>query len=402
MKGTEREHQTSGVAREEHANFEFNLRELAGSMGDFGILFPLAIGFIAVNGMDPAGLFIVMGLTNIALGLIYRLPMPLEPKKVIAATAISQEWPPALIHASALGLGLTWFLLVVTGLLRRIVSITSLFLVRGIQIALGVILGWRAVQLMAPAPLLGLVAVALVLLLRESRYAPAALVLMALGLGIMAWRGELQQVVAFDVTLPALTLPRLDEVWRAMVLAGFAQIPLSLTNAVIAAAALIRDYFPKKAVSERKLMVNMGAMNVIGSFFGGMPMCHGAQGLAGQYYFGARTGGTPILEGLIEISFGLFLSRSIANILTAFPMPLIGGMMFMVAVQLGREAVKLRGWQLGLAATTAALSVATNMAVGFIVGLGLTHLLRALARRGNLPDLLSDILPDEEALSDEP
>ena len=40
-------------------------------------------------------------------------------------------------------------------------------------------------------------------------------------------------------------------------------------------------------------------MNVVASFFGGMPMCHGAGGLAGQYYFGARTGGASILEGLI-------------------------------------------------------------------------------------------------------
>jgi MFS superfamily sulfate permease-like transporter len=401
MKGTEREHQTTAAASDEHADFEFNLRELAGSMGDFGTLFPLAIGFIAVNGLDPAGLFIMMGLANIALGLIYRLPMPLEPKKVIAVTAIAQEWPPSLIYNSAFGLGLVWFLLVFTGVLRKLVSITPLFLVRGIQIALAVMLGWRALEMMAPAPLLGLLAVVVAVLLRENRYAPAAVVIMALGVGLMAWRGELQEVVVFDVTLPPLTLPRLDAVREAMVLAGFAQIPLSITNAVIAAAALIRDYFPEKAVSERKLMLNMGAMNVIGSFFGGMPMCHGAQGLAGQYYFGARTGGTPILEGLIEISFGLFLSRSIANILTAFPMALIGGMMFMVAVQLGKGAVKLRGRKLALVGVTAGVSVVTNMAVGFTVGLGVTHLLRALARRGDLPDVLSNVLPDEESLADE-
>jgi hypothetical protein len=29
-----------------------------------------------------------------------------------------------------------------------------------------------------------------------------------------------------------------------------------------------------------------------------MPLCHGAGGLAGQYYFGARTGGAKIIEGL--------------------------------------------------------------------------------------------------------
>jgi MFS family permease len=49
-----------------YRDFEFNLRELAGSMGDFGTLFPLAVGYIAVNGLNPSGLFIVLGLTNIA------------------------------------------------------------------------------------------------------------------------------------------------------------------------------------------------------------------------------------------------------------------------------------------------------------------------------------------------
>jgi len=381
----------------DHGDFEFNLRELAGAMGDFGTLFPLAIGFIAVNGMNPAGLFIMMGLTNIALGVIYRLPMPLEPKKVIAVTAIAQRWPPSMIHTSAFGLGLLWLVLVVSGVLKVIVSITPLFLVRGIQIALGVLLGWQALQMMAPAPLLGLLAVAVVLVLRKNRYAPAAIVVMALGLGIMGWRGELGQLLVWEVTLPPLTVPQLGELWDAMVLAGFAQIPLSITNAVMATAVLIRDYFPEKAVSENKLMLNKGVFNVVASFFGGMPMCHGAQGLAGQYYFGARTGGSAIMEGLIEISLGLFLSRSIAGIMGAFPMPLLGGMLFMVAIELSKAAVKLRGWKMGLAVTTALFSVVANMALGFVIGLGLTHLLRGLKARGYFPAILrgEDFLSDE-------
>src|SRR3990172_13289277 len=95
-------------------DFEFNLRELAGSMGDFGTLFPLAVGYIAINGLDPAGLFVMMGLVNIATGLVYHLPMPVEPKKVVAVAAIAQRWPPSMVYASGLGLGLTWFLLVLT------------------------------------------------------------------------------------------------------------------------------------------------------------------------------------------------------------------------------------------------------------------------------------------------
>jgi len=362
-------------------DFEFNLQELAGSMGDFGTLFPLAIGFIAVNGLDPAGLFVMMGLTNIAIGLVYRLPMPLQPKKVIAVAAIAQRWPPSRVYASGLGLGITWFILVFTGLLRKVIELTPLFVVRGIQLALGVVLAWQGLKMMRPAPLLGLVAIVIVLTLRENRYAPAAMVLMLLGVGIVAWRGELGRSLDLAFTLPPLTIPRLGELGQAMLLAGFAQIPLSITNAVIATAALIRDYFPEKAVSERKLMLNMGIMNVVGAFFGGMPMCHGAGGLAGQYYFGARTGGASILEGLIEVFLGLFLSKSVANLLKAFPMPLVGGMMLLVGIELGRVVVKLRGWKLWLALVTAAVSVVTNMALGFGAGLAVAHLVRELKHR---------------------
>jgi MFS superfamily sulfate permease-like transporter len=161
-----------------------------------------------------------------------------------------------------------------------------------------------------------------------------------------------------------------------MLLAGLAQIPLSITNAVIAAAATIRDYFPEKAVSERKLMLNMGVMNVVASLFGGMPMCHGSGGLVAQYYFGARTGATPIMEGVIEVGIGLFLSRSIADVMVAFPGPIIGGMLLLVGIQLGVAVLKLRGWPLALALITAVLSALTNIGLGFVVGLGLTGLLR--------------------------
>ncbi|HOE70306.1 MAG TPA: putative sulfate/molybdate transporter [Brevefilum sp.] len=367
---------------QDHPDFEFNLRELAGSMGDFGTLFPLAVSYIAINGMNPAGLFIVLGLTNIALGLIYRLPMPLQPKKIVAITAITQKWSPDLIYASGLGLGLLWILLTVTGLLRWLVRITPDYIVRGIQLALGITLAWQALQWMRPEPLLGLVAVVIVLLLRGNRYAPASVVLMVLGVIILAWRGNLPEHWDLRLTLPVIAVPRWEDVWKTMLLAGFAQIPLSISNAIIAPAALIRDYFPKKSVSEEKLMLNMGVMNVFSSILGGMPMCHGAGGLAGQYYFGARTGGAPIMEGVIEILIGLFLSGSIAALMAAFPMPLIAGMMLLVGIQLARTAKNLRGWELGLALATAVLSVATNIGIGFLGGLVAAHLLKAVRSRG--------------------
>ncbi|MGC9468836.1 MAG: putative sulfate/molybdate transporter [Anaerolineae bacterium] len=401
-----RAHQDGGQgvshASGQHRDFEFNLRELGGSLGDFGTLFPLAIGYIAINGLNPAGLFVMLGLTNIALGLIYRLPMPLQPKKVIAAVAISEGWSPSLITASGFGMGLTWFFLVFTGLLRKLIEWTPTALVRGIQLALGLTLGWQAIKMMAPTPLLGILAIVIVLLLRQNRYAPASVVLIALGVGLAAWRGDLRGLrLAF--TLPPLTIPRPADVWQAMVLAGFAQIPLSVTNAVMATATTIRDYFPEKAVGERKLMLNMGVMNTAAAFFGGMPMCHGSGGLVAQYYFGARTGATPIMEGVIEVLIGLFLSRSIADVMVAFPMALIGGMLLLVGIQLGLPTLKLRGWGLAVAVTTAAVSAVTNIGIGFLAGLGLSALLRGLCRRDLLPcpDLDADGYSRRERPSDD-
>lgn len=369
-----------------YRDFEFNLRELAGSMGDFGTLFPLAVGLIVVCGMDPAALFVMIGLTNIATGLIYRLPMPVEPKKVVSVAAIAQGWTASMVAASGLGLGIIWFVLTLTGLMRRLVKVTPVYIIRGIQLALGITLGWEALKMMAPEPWWGIAAVAIILLLRENRMAPAALVLMSLGIAIMAVRGDLAGTVTFGVRLPRFAVPTWDNVWRTMVLAGFAQIPLTITNAVLATATMIRDLFPDKPVSEERLMLNMGAMNIASSFFGGMPMCHGSGGLAGQYYFGARTGGTNILEGLIEIALGVFLGQSLADVLNAFPMALIGGMMLMVGVQFVRPVIKLRAWHLYLALLTTAVSVATNMAVGFLVGLAANQVVRRWGRR----DLLSE------------
>jgi predicted benzoate:H+ symporter BenE len=375
----------------QYPDFEFNMRELAGSMGDFGTLFPLAVGLIAVCHMDPTALFVMIGLTNIATGLIYRLPMPVEPKKVISVTAIAQGWPAAMVTASGLGLGLIWFFLVITGLVSKLVEKIPTYLIRGIQLALGVSLGMRAVEMMIPELWLGALAIVIILLLRENRYAPAAVVIVSLGIVIMVFRGNLTQNLDLGIGLPGFSVPRWSDVWQAMVGAGFAQIPLTITNAVLATATMIRDLFPEKPVSERKLLFNMGVMNVASSFFGGMPMCHGSGGLAGQYYFGARTGGANILEGLIEITLGIFLGRALLSILTAFPMPLIGGMMFMVGVQLALVVIELRRWPLYLALLTAGISVAFNMAVGFAAGLIGAYAVRWLIRRGTIEGDLQEV-----------
>jgi len=372
-------------------DFEFNMRELGGSMGDFGTLFPLAIGYIVVCGMDPAGLLIMMGLANIATGLIYHLPMPIEPMKVLAVVAIAQKWSPSLVYASAFAMGTVWLLLAATGWVEWLARITPKSVVKGIQVALGVMLGLQGIKMIGAAWGLGIVAVAIVLLLRENRYAPAAVVLAVLGIALAAWKGDLAGIQPPGFRLPPLTLFSLHEVRDAMVLAGFAQVPLTATNAVIATASLIAAYWPGRPVSERKLSINMGVMNLILPFFGGMPLCHGAGGLAGQYYFGARTGGTNLIEGAIEIGLGVFFAASIATLFQAFPMAIIGAMMLLVGFQLAAFARDVRpGFDMWVVILTVLVSLASNMALGFIAGMAahwLQKILRGYLKREKMADM---------------
>lgn len=363
-------------------SFEFNLRELAGSMGDFGTLLPLGIGYITVCKMNPAGLLVMMGLANIVTGLVYRLPMPIEPMKVLAVMAIAQAWTPQKVYTSALVMGAVWLIMGATGAMTHVARWTPKTVVRGIQLSLGVLLAIQGIKMVSSCWALGLAAVVIVAVLHANRYAPAAIVLAGLGIAIMAFRGQLSHVGGISLSLPPLTAFDPREIWPVLRDGGLAQIPLTATNAVIATSALISQYWPQRRVTERQLSLSMGVMNVVLPFFGGMPLCHGAGGLAGQYYFGARTGGTNIIEGLLEVGLGVLLAGSIVAVFAAFPMAIVGAMMFLVGIELAKFARDLRPNRglLPVAATVLG-SVALNMAVGFAAGF-LVHYLLFRGPRG--------------------
>ncbi len=348
-------------------------------MGDFGTLFPLAIGYIVVCRLDPSGFLVLMGLANVVTGLLYRLPMPIEPMKVLAVVAIAQHWTPSMVYASGFGMGVVWLLFAVTGVMEWIARVTPDSVIRGIQISLGVLLAVEALKMLSTGWVLGAVSILIVLVFRQNLYAPGAIVLMILGVGIMFLKGHLQHIDSPGFKLPGMSGFTVAEVWQTFLLAGFAQVPLTATNAVIATAALIKRYWPDKPVSETQLSLNMGLMNLVLPFFGGMPLCHGAGGLAGQYFFGARTGGTNIIEGVIEMCMGLFLASSIAGLFANFPIAIIGAMMLMVGIELTKFGRDIRwGWDLVPMAVTVAVSLASNMAFGFLAGIAVHYSARFL------------------------
>ncbi|MEJ2725536.1 MAG: putative sulfate/molybdate transporter, partial [Deltaproteobacteria bacterium] len=67
----------------------FNRMELAGSLGDLGTILPLAIGMLMINGLNPTGLFLAVGLYYLSSGLYFGVTVPVEPMKVIGAYAVA-------------------------------------------------------------------------------------------------------------------------------------------------------------------------------------------------------------------------------------------------------------------------------------------------------------------------
>lgn len=358
---------------------QISISELAGSMGDFGTLLPLAIGYIVVCRLNPAGFLVMMGLANVISGLAYRLPMPIEPMKALAVVAIAQQWSPSMVGASGFGMGVTWLVLAVTGAITWIAQVTPSPVVMGVQVTLGVLLAREAVALSSSSWPLAIAGVIVVLTLRRNKYAPATIVLVGAGLLIMLLSGKFEGLAFPEFHPPGLASFTFKDVWQTMLLGGFAQIPLTAANAVIATSSIINVYWPDAHATPRRLAFSHAVMNLTAPLFGGMPMCHGAGGLVGQYFYGARTAGANLIEGTIEIVLGLFFASSIVTLFAAFPQAIVGAMMFMVGFQLVKAISHLRGTaDIVIVVLTVTVALLTNMALGFATGI-LVHRILALA-----------------------
>lgn len=352
---------------------KFSLREFGGAFGDWGTLLPFIIGFVLIVGFNPAGIFLCLGITNIILGIKYNLPLPVQPQKTIGTVALSQKWTPSMVISTGFGTGIIWTVLGFSKKLNKIVERVPTTAVRGIQLGLGLLLGWAAILLFIDNIILGIIAVAIILVLIKNKRIPSAIILMFMGFFIIFYTGA---VIASDVIfqLPNFTfyLPNWQDLIIGMLLAGIAQLFLTLTNVMIATVSLAKDLFPEKedAIDANSLAFNMGVMNLINPFIGGIPLCHGSGGLAAQYAFGARSGGSMIFEGILEIILGLFFSHALFLLFTTFPKAILGAMLLYTAFLLGRIAFKEFNLKtIPIIIISAILCFFINITLGFIVGL---------------------------------
>jgi MFS superfamily sulfate permease-like transporter len=123
---------------------------------------------------------------------------------------------------------------------------------------------------------------------------------------------------------------------------ALAQLPLTTLNSIIASSALAIELFasptalPVDAPSVTALGLSVAGMNLVGCWFGCMPTCHGAGGLSAQYRFGARSGTSVIILGLLKMALGLAFGESLMGLLDTFPKSILGILVLAAGLELAK------------------------------------------------------------------
>ncbi|CAE6009872.1 unnamed protein product [Arabidopsis arenosa] len=335
--------------------FRSKLAEINGAMGDLGTYIPIVLALTLAKDLDLGTTLIFTGIYNAITGAVYGVPMPVQPMKSIAAVAISssaEDFGIPEIMAAGICTGGILFVLGISGLMQLVFNIIPLSVVRGIQLSQGLAFAMSAVKYIrkeqnfsksksvGDRPWLGLdglvLALACVLFIvlvngdgeeeeeeeegdrdgsrgRRRRVSirkvianvPSALLIFLLGV-VLAFIRKPSIVHDIKFGPSKMKIVRISKkAWKNGFLKGTVpQLPLSVLNSVVAVCKLSYDLFPEKEFSAASVSMTVGLMNMVGCWFGAMPTCHGAGGLAGQYKFGGRSGGCVALLGVAKMVLG--------------------------------------------------------------------------------------------------
>lgn len=362
-----------------------NRNDVAGSLGDLGTFIPFFIGLVSIVGFSAASVLFFAGLWNILTGLVFDVPMVIQPMKALGVIAISGGLTAQQTIAAGIALGAIILVLSVTGLFGRLMRALPKSVVRGVQLGLGLLLLKTGVDLIAKSGVLwapdsyviGLTAALVAFVLFNNSRVPAALVVTGFGLLLMIlFRHDSFSDFSISLFQPTVDLPYAQFDDPAVLLGVFAQFPLTLANSLVATAALVKDYFPDKGerVTIDRIGLSVGLMNLVGCPFGAMPMCHGAGGLAAQYRFGARRGISLVVLGAALIFLGLFVGPGVLALVRAFPLSVVGALLIIGGVELATHIKDIHEYNdVFVMVLTAGLALIVNVGVGFVVGLILAH-----------------------------
>jgi hypothetical protein len=350
---------------------KFTLSEFAGSLGDFGTIIPLILAVALVSDVNPRYILLFFGIWFILTGLYYRLPIPLEPMKAIAVIVISGSIGSGEIAAAGIILGILFLILGYGRFFAIIAKYVPESVVRGIQLGLALLLFKASADFVIKDSfffILGLVIILAFLLLVHYRHVPDLSSICVIAVGVVG--GIILHGIPPTSLIPPpqLVIPLASDFPSALSTLVLPQVVLTIANAILATSLLTQDLF-KKDVPPKRLSTTIGLMNITSVPFGGFPMCHGAGGLAGQYRYGARTGGASIIAGVIFIVLALFFTSP--QVLSIVAVGVLGALLVFVGVEMGRHSLKTDSFV--ITGIIGLLALFFSMTVAFIVGMVLVY-----------------------------
>lgn len=329
-------------------------RETSGAVADLGVLVPIAIALIVSNGLSTTAVLLPAGLLYLVVAWRYRVPVAVQPLKAFGAAAIAAGAGADVIAAGSLLMGAVFVVLGATGWLDRLGAVFPREVIRGVQLAVGLLfvkIAWGMLTAPPatfteqwPPAITAAACVAITIALLRWRRA-SALIVVAFGLGMAVattWGNGPLALGPTPIVLPSITTA---DLLLAATLLVLPQVPLTITNSCLAPADAAPIYFPADAprVTPSRLAITLGGANLAVGAISGMPLCHGAGGMSAHHAFGARSWRAPAILGTALTALALALGQDLALVLRAFPLSILAALLLVAGITHARLLSDVRG-----------------------------------------------------------
>ncbi len=392
--GLDQQARSSPTPRPALLPLRFDRHEFAGSVGDIGVMIPLAVGVAVVAQLSLVTVFLCVAASYALTALAFRVPLPVQPMKAMGASIIALGLSASVVGAASLEVALVLLLLAFTPLPRYLALLFPKAVLRGIQLSVGLLLLKGALTTASSGkalsglhlsldlgsvalpvgPLVALAVVGFLIVGRRHWHLPASLVVVGVGAAfgaLMAILGVSHvATIPAGFSLPLRHLPSANDAWVALYALVLPQIPLSLGNSVFATEDVMRHYFGGGArrVTARRLLLSLGLMNLACGSVGGMSLCHGAGGATAHYRLGARSAGATLIAAALFAALAAGAAFGLSPLFV--PGAVLAGMLLFVGVEHCLLVADLTTVdEVVCAVLIAALAMTlNNLAVGFLVG----------------------------------
>jgi MFS superfamily sulfate permease-like transporter len=364
---------TMDIETSDRPPLRFNLEEFSGAVGDYVTFIPIALAVSLVLDINFGYIILFYCIWSVITGFYYRIPIPIEPMKAIGTLVIVGGISKGDVVASGLILGILFLSTGIFNGMKFIQEKVPNSVVRGIQLGLALLLFQTSLGFVSTDLILSLVCIIIIILFflaNRLRKVPNISAILVLILGVIIGLVVSGVPPITFLPLPSVTLPTYQNLISGTWTLVLPQIPLTITNAILATSLLLKDLY-KVDVKPDRLSKTIGLMNLTSVPFGGFPMCHGAGSLAADYRFGARTGGANIISGLMLLPVALFFAGP--QFVQIIPLGIFGALLIFIAIELAKNSLKTDSYLVTI--LIAVLSLTVNITLGFVVGLVVAYIL---------------------------